>query len=104
MKEKNTLRALSPENLDEAPVWTDEDFSNAVHRVGLKPVGKKLKINLTIDPDVLEWYKKRAGGRGYQTLMNAALREGMRGYETADILRQVIREELHKEALIGSLS
>ena len=44
-----------------------------------------------IDPvenDVVSWYKARAGGRGYQTLMNAALREGMRGFETAEILRQ----------------
>ena len=48
---------MNTEKLDEAPFWTDEDFSNAVHRVGLKPVGKKVKINLTIDPDVVEWYK-----------------------------------------------
>jgi hypothetical protein len=27
--------------------------------------------------------------------MNAALREGMRGFEIAGTLRQVIREELH---------
>ena len=82
-------------DMDDAPVWTDDDFSNAVHRIGLKPVGKKLKINLTLDPDVVEWYKTRAGGRGYQTLMNAALREGMRGFEITETLRQVIREELH---------
>ena len=94
MKEKNTLRASDPGISDEAPVWTDDDFSNAVHRVGLKPVGKKLKINLTLDPDVVEWYKARAGGRGYQTLMNATLREGMRGFEITETLRQVIREEL----------
>jgi len=72
-----------------------EDFACAVHRVGLKPVGKKLKINMTLDPDVVAWYKAKAGGRGYQTLMNAALREGMRGFEMAETLRQVIREELH---------
>ena len=94
MKEKNTLCTSDPADMDDAPVWTDNDFSNAVHRFGLKPVGKKLKINLTLDPDVVEWYKARAGGRGYQTLMNAALREGMRGFEITEILRQVIREEL----------
>jgi len=94
MKEKNTLHTYNAEDQDDAPIWSDDDFANAVHRVGLKPVGKKLKINLTVDPDVVSWYKARAGGRGYQTLMNAALREGMRGFETAEILRQVIREEL----------
>ncbi|MCL1860625.1 MAG: BrnA antitoxin family protein [Proteobacteria bacterium] len=95
MKEKNTLHPSDLEDLDEAPVWTDDDFANAVHRVGLKPVGKKLKINMTLDPDVVAWYKSKAGGRGYQTLMNAALREGMRGFDLVETLRQVIREELH---------
>ena len=94
MNEKNILNASDPDDLDEAPVWTDDNFANAVHRVGLQPVGKKLKINITLDPDVVAWYKARAGGRGYQTLMNAALRDGMRGFEMAETLRQVIREEL----------
>jgi len=95
MNEKNTLQVSDLNDLDEAPIWTDEDFAGAAHRVGLKPVGKKLKINITLDPDVVEWYKAKAGGRGYQTLMNATLREAMRGREIAEILRQVIREELH---------
>jgi uncharacterized protein (DUF4415 family) len=81
--------------MDEVPVWTADDFANAVRRVGLKPVGKKVKINITLDPDIVAWYKAQAGGRGYQTLMNAALREAMRGQQIAETLRQVIREELH---------
>jgi hypothetical protein len=32
---------------------------------------------------VVAWYKAQAGGRGYQTLMNTALREAMRGRQTA---------------------
>jgi uncharacterized protein (DUF4415 family) len=96
MNKKTTSKASDPiDDLDEAPIWTEEDFANAIHRVGLKPVGKKLKINLTLDPDVVAWYKAQAGGRGYQTLMNAALRDAMRGFEIAETLRQVIREELH---------
>jgi uncharacterized protein (DUF4415 family) len=78
------------------PPLTAEDFARAVHRVGLKPVGKKLKVNITLDPDVVAWYKAQAGGRGYQTLMNATLREAMRGRQIADTLRQVIREELRQ--------
>ena len=93
MNEKTTLKASNPGDLDEAPVWTAEDFAGAIHRIGLKPVGRKLKINLTLDPDVVAWYKARAGGRGYQTLMNAALREAMHGFDIAETLRKVIREE-----------
>ncbi len=35
---------------------------------------------------MLAWYRSQAGGRGYQTLINATLRQ---------VLREVIREELH---------
>jgi uncharacterized protein (DUF4415 family) len=93
MSEKNSLPA-STDDLDEVPPLTDAFFANAVHRVGLHPVGKKLKINITLDPDIVAWYKARAGGRGYQTLMNAALRESMRGQQIADVVRETIREEL----------
>ena len=95
MNENFISQTADLEDLDEVPPLTAEFFANAVHRVGLKPVGKKLKINLTLDPDVVAWYKAKAGGRGYQTLMNAVLRENMRGFEIAETLRQVIREELN---------
>jgi len=95
MNENTTSQISGLDDLDEAPIWTAEDFAHAVHRVGLKPVGKKLKINIALDPDVVAWYKTKAGARGYQTLINATLRENMRGHEIADTLRQIIREELH---------
>jgi uncharacterized protein (DUF4415 family) len=81
-------------DLDEAPLLTEADFARAVHRVGLQPVARKAKINITLDPDVVAWYKARAGGRGYQTLINATLREAMRGKEIEETLRRVLREEL----------
>jgi hypothetical protein len=56
---------------------------------------KKQKINITLDPDVIAWFKAQAGGRGYQTLINAALREAMDRATLETTLRQVIREELH---------
>ena len=84
------------DDLDEAPVWSPEDFAQAVHRVGLQPAAmKKQKINITLDPDVVAWFKQQAGGRGYQTLINATLREAMRQKTIEETLRRVIREELH---------
>jgi uncharacterized protein (DUF4415 family) len=53
-----------------------------------------MKINIALDPDIVAWYKAASGGRGYQTLINAALREAMRGKQIADLLRQIIQEEL----------
>jgi uncharacterized protein (DUF4415 family) len=95
MNKSSISQAVALDDLDEVPPLTAENFTHAVRRVGLVPVGKKVKINITLDPDVVAWYKMRAGGRGYQTLMNAALRDAMRGHQIAETLRQVIREELH---------
>lgn len=58
------------------------------------PALKKQKINITLDPDVIAWFKARAGGRGYQTLINAALREAMDRTLLEETLRRVIREEM----------
>ena len=55
---------------------------------------KKQKINITLDPDLIAWFKTRAGGRGYQTLINAALREAMDRVSLEEALRRVIREEM----------
>jgi len=93
MNKKTTLPAS--DDLVEAPIWTDDDFKHAAHRVGLKPFPqKKQKINITLDPDIVAWFKQQAGGRGYQTLINAALREAMQKKTIEETIRQVIKEEL----------
>jgi hypothetical protein len=49
-------------------------------------------------PQVVRWPRTvqvRAGGRGYQTRINETLREAMRGVQLADLVRNVIHEELH---------
>ena len=93
MNKKTTSPAS--DDLDEASIWTDDDFKHAVHRVGLKPLPpKKQKINITLDPDIVAWFKQQAGGRGYQTLINATLREAMQKKTIEETIRKVIREEL----------
>ena len=47
-----------------------------------------------LDADVIAYYKAQAGGRGYQTLINDALRANIRNQELETTLRRVIREEL----------
>jgi hypothetical protein len=51
-----------------------------------------------LDADVIDTFQKQAEqkGVGYQTLINAALREASsKEPVTLDALRRVIREELH---------
>lgn len=82
------------------------DFSNAKRGAALPSPGKT-RITIMLDDDVLAHFRARAEaeGRGYQTLLNAALREAIAdGRATAhaadtrpltvEVLRQVLREEL----------
>jgi uncharacterized protein (DUF4415 family) len=85
--------------------YADLDFSNA------KPVsaipalarlqaeqGGKSRITIRVDNDILAIFKARAEimGGNYQTLINEALRQFTQGQTLADIVRQTIREELHR--------
>ena len=55
----------------------------------------KTRITIKLDDAVLHAYKARAGGRGYQTLINETLRRGLQADAVKVALREVIREELH---------
>ena len=76
------------------------DLSNAKRGSVLKPRGKT-RITIYLDDDVIEAYRKMSDerGRGYQTLINDALREtlntGPRPID-AKTLRRILREELKK--------
>jgi uncharacterized protein (DUF4415 family) len=57
----------------DAPRTTKKDWAKAVVHWGLPVPPRKKQIALRVDEDVLEWFK--AQGDGYQTRMNAVLRE-----------------------------
>ena len=60
----------------------------------------KTRITIMLDDDVIEAFRERAerAGSGYQTLINAALREAVSSATekplTVAMLRRVLREEL----------
>ncbi len=61
----------------------------------------KTRITIHVDNDVLEAFRDRAdaAGRGYQTMINEALREYLGragGRVDADTIRRIVREELRK--------
>lgn len=65
---------------DDAPEWTDEMFDRAEIRIGDtiirpgRPKGSaKQPVSLRLDKDVLAHF--RAGGPGWQSRMNEALRK-----------------------------
>jgi len=66
-------------------------------RLQAETTAGKVRITTYLDADILEWLKSRgeAEHKGYQTILNDVLRRQI-GEEKpiAEILRQVIREEL----------
>jgi uncharacterized protein (DUF4415 family) len=68
-------------------------------RGGVIPQAGKTRITIYIDDDVVEEFRDRADatGRGYQTMINEALREYLgRSRKPIDeaTLRRIIREEM----------
>jgi uncharacterized protein (DUF4415 family) len=91
--EKVDAHSITPEEYDEIPELADEWFARAeLHVGGIKvPRGRprsptrKQAIKLRLDPEVIERY--RATGAGWQTRMNAALREAAPRFKKAVVMR-----------------
>ena len=84
---KVDAHVITQEEYDEIPELTDEFFDRGTWSINGVPIptpprrGRppaehpKVHTRLRIDPDVLEHFK--AGGPGWQTRINAALRDAM---------------------------
>ena len=76
------LRKMRDEDIDfsDIPPIKPEKFAQAIVREGLRPVRSKTQVTLRLDADVLDWF--RAQGKGYQTRINALLREYMKAHKS----------------------
>lgn len=83
---------------DEYPKVTQADLDRATFRVGLKPALRKQRVTILLDTGLIEYFKAKAGERGYQTLINDTLRQAKERETLEETLRRVIREELHHDA------
>ena len=86
-------RASTPD--DDSPELTLAQVAQLSPLVDVLPAfsGGKTRITINLDDAVLQAYKARAGGRGYQTLINETLRRGLAADAIKQALREVIREE-----------
>jgi uncharacterized protein (DUF4415 family) len=72
---------LGPKDYEEIPELTDEWFARAKWHIGGVPIPRgrpksanpKEHVNMRLDPDVVAHF--RAGGPGWQSRINAALRK-----------------------------
>lgn len=73
------------------------DFSRG-KRGAVIPSPGKTRITIMLDDDLIETFRAKAesAGRGYQTLINEALRISLKGDDralTAKVMREIVREE-----------
>lgn len=89
----------SPTSFDghQYPKVTQADLDRSTSCVGLKPAPRKQRITISLDTGLIEYFKAKAGKRGYQTLINETLRQAKEQEELVSTLRRVIREELRHE-------
>ena len=87
------------EALDDSPPITQADIDSSKLILRQRKQGRllplKQRVNIYLDREIIEHFKQRAGGRGYQTLLNEALKQVIQQGCLEDTLRRVIREELH---------
>ena len=82
---------------EDSPELTVAEFSELRPLAEVLPelgLGKQ-RITIMLDEAVVQAYKAKAGGRGYQTLINETLRRALEADSLKEALREVIREELH---------
>jgi uncharacterized protein (DUF4415 family) len=56
----------------------------------------KQRVNIFLDGVVVEHFKAKAGERGYQTLINEALKQAIKAESLELVVRKTIREELRR--------
>lgn len=56
----------------------------------------KQRVNIFLDGAVIQHFKAKAGDRGYQTLINEALKQAIQAETLEGVVRKTIREELRR--------
>jgi len=77
-KRLEEIKAFRNTDFSDCPVLTEEQMkefkpSHLRNMANYKPIKKT--VNVRLDADVIEWLQ--SAGKGYQTRMNAILREAM---------------------------
>ncbi len=75
------------------------EFSKGKRGAVLPPSGKKVRITIRLDRDIVDWFRSKVeeqGGGNYQSMLNDALRTYMEHQDQPleEVLRRVVREEL----------
>jgi uncharacterized protein (DUF4415 family) len=82
-------------DLSEIPELDAAMVGVGVVRVTGKVVPRgKTRLTMYLDSAIVEYFRARAGARGYQTLINETLKQAIERESLEDTLRRLIREEV----------
>ncbi len=75
------------------------DFNKGRRGSVLPTTGKKVRITIRLDRDIIDWFRSKVeeqGGGNYQSMLNDALRKHIEQQQQPleEVLRRVVREEL----------
>ena len=93
MKKKSTTATFDPDT----PITQADIDSGALvlrKRVAGRAVLPKKRVTLYLDAALVEQFKRMAGKRGYQTIINETLKSSLHQTSLEGMLRRLIREEL----------
>jgi len=99
MNKRSTAKTSADEWADKPLRRSDIESGKLVLRKrsdGGAVLPNKQRVNIFLDGAVIEHFKAKAGGRGYQTLINEALKQAMQAEALEAIVRKTIREELRR--------
>lgn len=99
MSKASTAKTIAPAP-DEAPLRRSDIASGKLVLRKRSPAGavlpNKQRVNIFLDGVVIEHFKAKAGERGYQTLINEALKQAIQAESLEGVVRRTIREELRR--------
>ena len=90
-----------PNNLSDAPI-TQADFDSGKLKLVKRNasgavIQTKQRINIFLDAATVQYFKAKAGDRGYQTLINETLKQSIQAESLEGVIRKTIRDELRKQ-------
>jgi len=99
MSKPSTVKT-SPEAREDAPLRKADIAAGKLVLRKRSPAGavlpNKQRVNIFLDGAVVEHFKAKAGDRGYQTLINEALKQAIQAESLEGVVRKTIREELRR--------
>jgi uncharacterized protein (DUF4415 family) len=111
MKGKSGVTGKNWVDPDDAPELTGEELDrpDGKWRVGGREVSpeegkaafrgllRKKRISIWLDESIIEHFKSKAKGKGYQTVINETLKTAIEQEDLEALLRKVIREEMARK-------